>query len=308
MTYEELRESRKNKLMSRYNEFIQNKDKVKAWKVLADLMRFKLVDMKWAENEVKKTFAKSERGEILRGDVRAPGYNDRLPDNLVCTMPEVVKEVNVTSLAHWIIRRELQYVGDQFAPDKVVKYTLGRSAVYQVANKALKDLEDIYNRNSTRKLNTNWKESIQNGQAMIYGVNLANGQQYIIPVLGNIVVIPKNKEEAKVYVMLDVRSMVEQNIDVIDTYNAVMDAIKEILDEAGIVNMTVQDMIDYKASGNKQRSERKAPMSQSEMLEMREQEFDREKAKDIAFRTHRDEEEVYQEVRAERAKAKAEAQ
>ena len=43
------------------------------------------------------------------------------------------------------------------------------------------------------------------------------------------------------------------------------------------------------------------------MLEQREQEFDKEKAEDIAFRTHRNFDEVYQEVRDERAKAKAEA-
>lgn len=307
MTYAELRELRKEKLMAKYNEFISAGDKQNAWKALADLMRFKLVDAKWAENEVKGTFVKAQRGELTKVDVRDKAYSDRLPDNLLVSVPEGSIELKITSLAHWIIRRELQYVGDQYAPDKVVRFNLSKASTYQTANGVLKDLESIYKKNTGKELGNDWAGRYRNGQVVMYGVKLANGQQYVVSTLGSLVVLPRSKTAAKINVVLDIKSMLEQNIDVINTYNQVVDATKQALNSVGVTDIEVVDMLDYMSAGNKQRADRKPPVSEAEMLEQREQEFDKEKAEDIAFRTHRNFDEVYQEVRDERAKAKAEA-
>ena len=306
-TYAELRETRKEKLATKYNELLANKDKAGAWKVLYDIMKYRLIEENLALDEIKKSFKKDERGEILSGDWRFNGAKDRLPENLLADMPTKNVEISILSLAHWIIRRELQYVGDQFAPDKIVKFVVGRCFTYPSVNGSWKSMLDIYKANTGKELNAPWKDMFGTGQAVMYDVSLANGQQYVIKHLGNVVVIPRGKSSARVYILMDIVNMLEQNIDVIDSYTTVRRTIEALLLQCGLMDVEVKDMLDYTGAGEKQRAERKPPMSQDELLEMREQEFDRKKASDIAFRTHRNEDEVYEEVRAERAKAKAEA-
>lgn len=292
MTYEELREKRGNKYRTMYIQALNEKNTEKAWKILKTMMRYQLISKEEALPEIKSKFKDKKLDMADVYDYRHPNFTDRVPDNLMFRCPTTV-EVQVKSLEHWIIRRELQFVGDQLAPDKVLRFDVSRCVTTRMAHKYLKDTEELFRNLSGMELKTSWKNGIDNGNVIVYNISLGNNQQYIIRHLGTVVCVPTGKC-LNMYILLDNKAMIEQNIDIIDTYTDVLEALKNQFIELGADPETITPVgiCDFKIIGQKQRAERKPVLTTEEMHRKREKEFEQEQLENEAARLHMSTEDV----------------
>lgn len=292
MTYEELRVKRENKYKGMYTQALENKDTEKAWKILRTMMKYQLISREDALADMKKHFKGKKLDPSDVFDYRHPNSADRIPENLMFKCPTTM-EIKVTSLEHWIVRREMQFVGDQLAPEKVLRFDISRCITTRQAKRTLKDTEELFKKLSGSELKTNWGKSIENGNTVVYNIMLSNGQQYIIRNLGAIVCVPSGKC-MNMHILLDNKAMMEQNIDIIDTYVDALDALKNEFVKLGAEPETIVSIgiCDFKLIGKKQRDERKPVLSTEEMHKKREKEYEIEQLENEAARLHMSVDEV----------------
>lgn len=282
MTYEELRKKRAEKYQGMYTQALEDKDTEKAWKVMKTMMRYQLIDKNEALAEIKKQFKGKKLDPADTFDYRHQNSYDRVPDNLLFKAPSTV-EVRVKSEEHWIRRRELQFVGDQIAPEKTFKFDISRCTLTRSASRALKDLDELFKKLSGTELKTNWKSGIDNGNVMMYTVKLGNNQQYVINTLGFMVCVPNGKN-LNMYILLDNKDMEEQHIDIIDTYTDMMKTLKREFIGKGLEADKIQTigLCDFKMLGEKQRANKKPLLTHEEMLNLRIDEYNQEQLENEA--------------------------
>lgn len=293
MKYNELREIKKDRWMKSYTQ----KGSEKA---LKRLLACQLVTKEEATELVGKEF----KGNREISNLLKRYDNDILPENIVAEYG-AAKEIKLTSLAHWIIRRELQYVGDQFAPNRTLRYIVSRCTHYNSAIRNWEMFKGLYEAETHAAFPEDWKSKIISGQAVLFSIELANGQQYIIRNFGWIVAFPTGGKKHTVYTLFDTVSMLEQNFDIIDTVGSIKDAFETLVPAED--NVVYRDIKDYAVLGLNQRHERKPPMTQDELVEFREHEYLMKQAEDEAFRSHCSIEEAVEKIKEERARKEAEA-
>lgn len=280
MTYAELRNRRKEKYMNKYNRLIGAGNKREAWNCLSVMMAYQLAERNWAMDEIKSNFKAYPKGGIY--DYRNTMYCDVLPDNVLAKLPSSV-QFTVTSLEHWIIRREKQYVGDQLAPERTYRFDMLRCTTRVLACEALYSLDGMYKRLSKLTLDTPWMDMIETGQAVVYKLVLAARQQYVIRILGYIVCIPKGKN-ILCHLLLDNKIMEEQEIDIIKTYTDVMSEFEGALVQLGNEEVEWNSLCDYNLIGDRQRKNRKPVLTMEQLQRQREEEYRLEKLENEAAR------------------------
>lgn len=286
MTYEELRAKRAEKYMGMYTQALVANDKEKAWKVMQTMMRYQLIGKEEALAEIKKQFKGNKLNPDDTFDYRHTNSYDLIPDNLLFKAPSSI-EVKVKSEEHWIRRREMQFVGDQLAPERTFKFDISRLTRTRSASRALKDLEDLFKKLSGTELNTNWKAGIDNGNTMMFTIKLSNNQQYVINTLGFIVCAPNGKN-LNMYILLDNKAMEEQHIDIINTYTDMIKTLKREFVGKGLEAERIQTigLCDFKTLGEKQRMNKKPLLTHEEMLNMRIDEYNQEQLENEAAKLH----------------------
>ena len=292
MKYEELRSIKKNRWLKSYTE----KGSEGA---LKRLLECQLLTQEEIEEHIPKDVRRKKEIAAL---LKRP-ENDILPESIVAKYG-AAESTKLTSIAHWIIRRELQYVGDQFAPDRTLRYVVSRCTHYNNALRNWETFKSLYERETHTAFPEDWKAQILSGQAVIFSVDLENGQQYIIKNFGWLVAFPTGGGKHTVYTLFDTVSMLEQNFDIIDTVGSIKDAFETLVPAED--NVVYRDIKDYAVLGLNQRHERKPPMTQEELVEFREHEYLMKQAEDEAFRSHCSIEEAVEKIKRERAEHEAE--
>lgn len=274
MTYKERLESLRDNLMNKYNAAKNDDERLDCIK---EMLNYGVIDRSKAFELIPSKATKAKVKEITNAD------NDRLPCNIyINNFERGVFEV--TSLAHWIIRRELSYVGDQLAPDKVVKYAISPAYTYNVAYRNLRQLKDLYKRLNGVDFEKNF--DFKSGQTIMCGINLCNGQQYIIPTLGFIAATPNNDNSIIAYMILDIENIEKQNIDIIDTAETVMITFENMVGDSFTVKFV--DLVKWREAGAKQRKHRQRPLTHEEMIAKRQKEWLDKQIEDECVRTGRD--------------------
>lgn len=274
MTYKERMETLRNNLMNKYNTAANDDERLG---YIKEMLKYGVVSREKAFELIPSKAKGAKVKEITKVD------SDRLPCNIyIDSFERGVFEV--TSLAHWIVRRELSYVGDQLAPDKVLKYAISPAYTYNVAYRNMSHLKDMYKRLKGIDFEKNF--DFKSGQTIMCGINLCNGQQYIIPTLGFIAATPNNDNSIIAYMILDIENIEKQNIDITDTAETVMRTFENMVGD----NFTVKfvDLVKWREAGAKQRKHRQRPLTHEEMIAKRQKEWLNKQIEDECVRTGRD--------------------
>lgn len=276
MTYQELKDQRKIRLITQYNNALNEANYQKAYNTIRTLMKYRMLTRD--ADVVKKTnlnMLASHGVDITKmdsWDYRAKNNLNLIPENFLVKEP-LTFNIDVLSISHWIIRRELQYVGNQLAPDKIVHFTVNRKTA-DVHNKlAYNCMKELYRTLSKQELKVNW--NVYDGSCHMYDVTLANNQSYVIRTLGYCASSAYGKGGVLIRCLLDNDKMVEQNIDIIDTYNTIEKAFREEFDKLKIKGSVVfEPMCDVDLIGKRQRKDRKPALSPEEFTAMKQAEHD----------------------------------
>ena len=276
MTYQELREQRKIRLITQYNKALQEEDYQKAYNIIRSLMRYRMLTKD--SDVVKKANLnklKDKGVDITKmdsWDYRSKQGLDLIPENFLVKEPSTFN-IDVLSISHWIIRRELQYVGNQLAPDKIVHFTVNRKTA-DIHNKlAYNCMRELYKNLSKLELKTDW--NLYDGSCHMYDITLSNNQSYVIRTLGYCESSAYGKGGVIVRCLLDNEKLIEQNIDIIDTYDTIEKAFRKEFERLKLKgSMVFEPLCNVKFLGDKQRKERKPALSPEEFTAMKQAEHD----------------------------------
>ena len=302
MTYQELKDQKKVKLITQYNNALKDENYQKAYNTIRMLMKYRMITEK--SDVVKKgnlNMLANHGVDITKKDLwdyRNKNNLNLIPENILVKEPMTLN-LDVKSLSHWIIRRELQYVGNQLAPDKIVHFTVNRK-VSDVHNKVTFNfMKELYRKLSGKELVTDW--NIYDGSCHMYDIALGNNQSYVIRNLGYCQSGAYGKGGVIVRCLLDNESLIEQNIDIIDTYNNLEKAFKDEFERLKLKGEFIfEPMCNVKILGDKQRKERKPVLSPEEFTAMKQREHD-EKALELeAEMRHMSVEQLISEKEAEK--------
>lgn len=274
MTYKDRLETLRDNLMTKYNTAENDDERLECIK---EMLKYGVID----KNKAAELLPSKAKGAKVKEIVKVD--SDRLPSNIyIDNFERGVFEV--TSLAHWIVRRELSYVGDQLAPDKVLKYAISPAYTYNVAYRNLLQLKDMYKR--LKGIDFEKDFDFKSGQTIMCGINLCNGQQYIIPTLGFIAATPNNDNSIIAYMILDIENIEKQNIDITDTAETVMRTFENMVGDNFEVKFV--DLVKWREAGAKQRKHRQRPLTHEEMIAKRQKEWLNKQIEDECARTGRD--------------------
>lgn len=276
MTYKDLREQKKIRLITQYNSALKEGNYQKAYNTIRTLMKYRMITKD--SDVVKKgnlTMLASHGVDVTKMDSWDYRYKSNLeliPENFLVKEP-LTFHIDVKSLSHWIVRRELQYVGDQLAPDKIIHFTVNRKTS-DVHNKmAYNSLKGLYKELSKQSLNIDW--NMYDGSYHMYDITLSNNQSYVIRTLGYCSTCAYGKGGVLIRCLLDNDKIIEQNIDIIDTYDTIEMAFRKEFEKLKIKGSVIfEPMCDVKLIGDKQRKERKPVLSPDEFTAMKQAEYD----------------------------------
>lgn len=276
MTYQELRDQKKIRLITQYNNALNEENYQKAYNTIRALMKYRMITRD--ADVIKKSNLNMlanhgvDISKMDNWDYRSKGNLNLIPENFLIKEP-LTFNIDVVSLSHWIIRRELQYVGNQLAPDKVVHFTVNRKTS-DVHNKlAFNSLKAMYKNLSKQDLKADW--NMYDGSYHMYDITLANNQSYVIRTLGYCSTCAYGKGGVLIRCLLDNDKLIEQNIDIIDSYAMIEKGFREEFDKLKIKGSVVfEPMCDVDFLGKKQRKERKPVLSPEEFTAMKQAEHD----------------------------------
>lgn len=238
MNYDEYRKAVANNLVKKFNEQMESSCEYdEAYGTLQKLMRYKLVDED-SELVSEDMFATLSQCGVdtyptKMYDYRlAKGSDSRVPENLLFKMPDSFS-VNIRSQDHWAKRREKQYVGDIIIPEKEIPYLImGKSNELNAlaTMRSYIAMASLYSKkSSTRDL----LSDIKNGFVKVFDIKISSNTSYVIHTLGYAYVFAKGNESIVLNLILDNKSMIEQRIDLKESYDRVRKAFEESFKSSG---------------------------------------------------------------------------
>ena len=285
MSYKELRESTKDSLELQYLLAMSEKNDEKKFKVLQNLMRYRLIpfDDERVSKRALKAFEK-KIGSLSVADAydyRKNDYRYMIADNIIGKEPAFVS-IKVTSDAHWIKRRELQYIGDQMCEAKDVMFRGSRLVHQLAAEKAFTDMAVMYNKSEHKKLDTG-KYKWKNGEYHIWAIRRDARYAWNTDNLGYFVSWFTDSNNVNVELVVDVEGMQEAYVDIIRTTDSIMADIKDAYNEIGVENVNINCLTSYSKIGKKQRLNSKVLLGYEEKMKELQDEADREALENEAY-------------------------
>ena len=254
MTYKELYDRKKLIYASELESALADGDLKRAYKILGKLMRYRMIvpDDKLLSKENLKKFVKAGIPDKHRFEKDYRKDKDYLPDNIFYNIPTYMK-ISVLSEKHWGKRVELVYEGDIIIPEKLYHYDIRLKDTSGTAKAALREMKEMYKRESGLDLSNNWEEALETGNSKIYEIVLSNGQQFVLRNLGYIYVTLSRKKVV-VAVLLDNSNLIKHFINIKKAYEVVIDTVVDHLAESGISVeiINVKPMCDIKMASEYQ--------------------------------------------------------
>ena len=307
MSYKELRESTKDSLELQYLLAMSEKNDAKKFAVLQNLMRYRLIpfDDERVSKRALKAFEKKIGNSAVADayDYRKNDYRYMIADNIIGKEPAFVP-IKVTSDAHWIKRRELQYIGDQMCEAKDVMFRGSRLVHKLAAEKAFTDMADVYNKSEHKKLDTG-KYKWKSGEYHIWAIRRDTSYAWNTDNLGYFVSWFTDSNNVNVELVVDVVGMQEAYVDIIRATDSIMADIKDAYNEIGVENVNINCLTSYNKIGKKQRLNSRVLLGYEEKMKELQDVADREALENEAYNRRTTVEALLVE-KAEKAKQEAE--
>jgi hypothetical protein len=275
----------KERMELAYEAAIEDNDLEAAWGALHEMMRFRLISPEDCKAEIKAHFKNQPKDYSDMYDYRNESSKDRLPDTFLFKAPGNSRLV-VKSESHWVVRRELSFVGDQLAPDQLIGFIIGRAGTSASARLAMRMIEDTFKESMGKGMKSSWLQKAEEGNGVLYSIKLENNRSYKIKDLGG-VFVTANEDTITIYPILDLKGMKREWIDVIDTFEEVERIFREELAKLGNEqNIVFKDVMNYMHFGADQRTNKPRLLTQAEMSAKRKAEYDYEKLANEAASLH----------------------
>lgn len=270
MTYDDMRENKKKKLLALYTELLEKDEINKAYNVMIKLMKYRFIPFNSQSISAKalkdlESLAGVERRDNLY-DYRNKDAELVLPENILFNNP-LVREISVVSKEHWGIRRELSYQGDYILPEKTLKYFIRLKSTELTARAAIKGMEELYERLSKLKITHDWYESVMSGKNKMYAIEIDHSSSFKIRTLGYINVGFTNTGKPLLRVILDNTEMEKQYIDIKDSYRIVHEAMASWYSKRNKIDyndVVYEPLCDVELIGARQRSNQKPVLTMEE--------------------------------------------
>lgn len=225
MKYNELREKRRNSMEAKYLMAKASGNLEEEARQLYRLYMYNLLDEE-DERLAKKNINRYSEVLISRCFKRLSDrerFKGELPKNLLFSTPYQL-DFEVFCDRHWTKRKELQYVGDIIADEKYIQYSIIEKGNYNQALGAINGMKELYRKLFNSDELEIDKSKIESGEIKMFDIGLVNGISFQIRKLGYLYMLVSGNA-IKIVCLLDHKDMIEQCIDVKNTYNE----LKELL-------------------------------------------------------------------------------
>lgn len=255
--YSELRDSKQSEVIEQFNQAIENKNEAEVFRLADEIMLYGFMSRPKLNNIMKKEYKTryTKETNLPYYDYRRIDSSRILPENICFKFPNR-GQITVKVNEHWIKRREASFVGDTVCKELEVPYDIARSFYGRYGRITLD--EAFKNSFGAKLKDEQLSEALETAESVIYTITLKNDREYIIRELGGFV-CTTDIENKKVIVraMLKNNALIENAIDVIDTYmkleNAICSMFEKSLPEDW--HLEFKHYCNYTMVGNKQRKD-----------------------------------------------------